>query len=93
MTFWLILRVNVRDYRESFMSSADHILKKHSVLIAGHSTSISVENIFWRELQQIADSRGMSLNTLIADIDESRDGNLSSAIRVFVMQNRTDGSD
>ncbi len=70
------------------MSADDHILNKHSVLIAGHSTSISVENIFWRALKRIAVSRGISLNALIMDIDETRDGNLSSAIRVFVMQGR-----
>lgn len=72
------------------MPSGNHILKKHSVLIAGHNTSISVENIFWRELKQIADARNLSLNALIADIDETREGNLSSAIRVFVMQNRAE---
>lgn len=70
------------------MTTDDHVLKKHSVLIAGHGTSISVENIFWRELQRIASGRGISLNALIMEIDEARDGNLSSAIRVFVMQNR-----
>ena len=71
------------------MSTDDHILKKHSVLIAGHGTSISVENIFWRELKRIAAGRGMSLNALIVEIDEAREGNLSSAIRVFVMRNRS----
>jgi len=71
------------------VSADDHVLKKHSVLIAGHGTSVSVENIFWRELQQIAAGRGISLNTQIMEIDEAREGNLSSAIRVFVMQNRT----
>ena len=67
----------------------DHALKKHSVLIAGHSTSISVENIFWRELQKIAAKRGISLNALIMEIDETRNGNLSSAIRVYVLQNKS----
>ena len=71
------------------MSTDDHIIRKHSVLIAGHGTSVSVENIFWRELQQIAGVRGISLNALIMEIDETRDGNLSSAIRVFVMQNKS----
>ncbi len=71
------------------MSADDYVLKKHSVLIAGHGTSVSVENIFWRELQQIATGRGISLNAQIMEIDETRVGNLSSAIRVFVMQNRT----
>jgi len=71
------------------MNDDDHVLKKHSVLIAGHGTSISVENIFWRALKQIARSRGLSLNALILEIDETRDGNLSSAIRVYVMRAQT----
>lgn len=66
----------------------DHVLVKHSVQIAGHGTSVSVENIFWRSLKEIAAQRGMSLNALIMEIDETREGNLSSAIRVFVMQNQ-----
>lgn len=69
------------------MSADDHILRKHSVQIAGHGTSVSVENVFWRELQRIAQTRGISLNALITEIDETREGNLSSAVRVFVMQN------
>jgi len=70
------------------MSTDDHVLKKHSVQIAGHGTSISVENIFWRELKKIAVGRNVSLNALIMEIDETRDGNLSSAIRVFVLNNK-----
>lgn len=72
------------------MKADDHVLTKHSVQIAGHGTSVSVENIFWRELKQIAAARSMSLNALIMEIDETREGNLSSAIRVFVMQNRNE---
>lgn len=70
-------------------SPDDHRLHKHSVLIAGHETSVSVENIFWRELKAIANRRGQSLNALIGEIDEEREGNLSSAIRVFVMRELT----
>ena len=69
------------------MNADDHVLKKHSVMIAGHNTSVSVENIFWRELQRIAKAENQSLNALIAHIDATREGNLSSAIRVFVLQN------
>ncbi len=68
------------------MTQDDSALRKHSVLIAGHATSISIENIFWRELTRIAEARGVSLNTLIAEIDATRSGNLSSAIRVFIVQ-------
>ena len=58
---------------------------KHSLVLAGHRTSVSLEGPFWRELTRIAASRGVSVTRLVADIDRTRDGNLSSAIRVFVL--------
>jgi predicted DNA-binding ribbon-helix-helix protein len=64
----------------------DNQIKKRSVLIAGHRTSVSLEQIFWRELKEIAVQRGISINQLIVHIDEHRQGNLSSAVRVYVMQ-------
>jgi predicted DNA-binding ribbon-helix-helix protein len=59
---------------------------KRSVLIAGHRTSISLEEPFWRALREIAARRGVSLNALVAGIDAARQGNLSSALRVFVLE-------
>jgi predicted DNA-binding ribbon-helix-helix protein len=60
---------------------------KRSLVIAGHRTSVSLEDAFWRRLRAIAAERGLSLNSLAAMIDASRDGaNLSSAIRVFVLE-------
>ncbi len=70
------------------MSSDAGQLRKRSVLIAGHQTSVSLENAFWAALKRIADGRGVSMNTLIADIDRQRSANLSSAIRIFVLENR-----
>ncbi|MBW7849407.1 MAG: ribbon-helix-helix domain-containing protein [Rhodospirillales bacterium] len=61
-------------------------IRKRSVIIAGHATSVSVEEEFWEALKQIAARRGLSLNALIAEIDHSRTGNLSSAVRVFVLR-------
>ncbi len=61
-------------------------LKKHSILIAGHATSISLEEEFWAALRQIAAADGVSLNRLVADVDSARDGNLSSALRLFVLR-------
>ncbi len=61
-------------------------LRKHSVVVAGHRTSLSLENIFWRELKAMAAARGQSLNVLIAEIDAERSGNLSSAVRVWVVE-------
>jgi len=61
------------------------MLKKRSVTIAGHRTSISLEDEFWAELVRIAGKHGDSLNTLVANIDDGRETNLSSAIRLFVL--------
>jgi predicted DNA-binding ribbon-helix-helix protein len=60
-------------------------IKKRSVLIAGHATSLSLEAEFWSALQEIARRRGLSLNRLVASVDVARSGNLSSALRVFVL--------
>ncbi|MBT4703020.1 MAG: ribbon-helix-helix domain-containing protein [Rhodospirillaceae bacterium] len=61
-------------------------LLKRSVTIAGHATSVSLENAFWDRLKEIAAARDLSLNQLITEIDRTRTGNLSGAIRVFVLQ-------
>jgi predicted DNA-binding ribbon-helix-helix protein len=59
---------------------------KHSLNVAGHRTSISLERVFWEELRKIAAARGQSLANLVAAIGAGRGGaNLSSAIRVFVL--------
>jgi predicted DNA-binding ribbon-helix-helix protein len=61
-------------------------MAKHSLVIAGHRTSISLEDAFWNALREIAVTRGQSLAGLVAEIDATRgDANLSSAIRVFVL--------
>mgnify|MGYP002830330251 FL=1 len=61
------------------------MLRKRSVTIAGHRTSISLEDEFWSELVNISKQNGTSLNTMIASIDKDRETNLSSAIRLFVL--------
>jgi len=67
--------------------SAGARVVKRSLVIAGHRTSVSLEDAFWRGLRRIAAERGLSLNRLAALIDASRGGaNLSSAIRVFVLE-------
>jgi predicted DNA-binding ribbon-helix-helix protein len=61
-------------------------VSKRSVVIAGHKTSVSLEDEFWNGLKQIARSRGMTVTELIAAIDGNRQrANLSSAIRLFVL--------
>jgi len=68
-------------------------LLKRSMRIAGHRTSLALEQEFWSALERIARSRGTSLPVLIATIDETRakgspDASLASAVRVFVLENR-----
>jgi predicted DNA-binding ribbon-helix-helix protein len=59
---------------------------KRSIVIAGHQTSISLEQAFWTCLKDIARARGVTLSALVASIDRARGkGNLSSAIRLFVL--------
>lgn len=59
---------------------------KRSIVIAGHKTSVSLEDAFWKGLKEIADARGMTLSDIVANIDlQRRHGNLSSAIRLFVL--------
>lgn len=58
---------------------------KKSVTIAGHRTSVSLEPVFWTLLQQHADKKGASTSALIAEIDAERSGNLSSAIRTYLV--------
>ena len=68
--------------------AADTVIRKHSVVIAGHRTSVSLEAAFWTALRELAEAEGRSMSALIADIDRKRTGNLSSAIRVFVLRRR-----
>lgn len=62
-------------------------MRKRSVTIDGHRTSVSLEDAFWTELLAIAESRGLSLNGLVAEIDHARGapGNLSSMLRLYVL--------
>ena len=64
-------------------------VRKRSVVIAGHRTSISLEEAFWVALRGIAVRRGLSMNALVAAVDAGRPpeqpGNLSSALRVFIL--------
>ncbi len=60
-------------------------VKKRSVDIAGHRTSVSIEAEFWVALADIAKRKKTSVSALIVAIDGARKGNLSSAIRVFVL--------
>ena len=62
------------------------VVVKRSVVVAGHRTSISLEDAFWKSLKEIARERGTTLSRLVEAIDNRRgEANLSSAIRLFVL--------
>jgi predicted DNA-binding ribbon-helix-helix protein len=64
------------------------VIKKHSTIIAGHKTSISLEDEFWTSLREIAGEHGKPLSNLLGRIDAERHSaaNLSSAIRLFILR-------
>ncbi len=62
------------------------VAAKHSVTIAGHATSLTLEPIFWEALQAAAAEQAKPLAALVAEIDEARTTNLSSAIRVWLFE-------
>ena len=66
--------------------TAGTAIRKHSVTLAGHRTSVSVEEAFWQELKRLAGLRRTSVTALIEEIDRTRSGNLSSAVRLYVLQ-------
>jgi len=65
-------------------------MKKRSVNIMGHLTSVSLEEPFWDALKRLADEEGLSMNALIAQIDQGRQDklseNLSSALRLYILK-------
>ena len=59
---------------------------KRSIVVAGHKTSVSLEEAFWNGMKEISGLRNMTLSELVGEIDSNRQqGNLSSAIRLFVL--------
>jgi len=69
------------------VEAAPQRVVKRSLSISGHRTSVSLEEIFWSELRAIAERRERSIAALVAEVDAGRgEANLSSALRVFVLQ-------
>ena len=59
---------------------------KRSIVVGGHKTSVSLEEAFWNGMKTVAAERGRTLSQLVGEIDlERKQGNLSSAIRLFVL--------
>ena len=62
------------------------LIIKRSIVIKGHKTSVSLEDAFWHDLKLMAAEENQSLSALISSVDDSRQrGNLSSALRLFVL--------
>ena len=63
------------------------LITKRSIVLAGHKTSVSLEEQFWKSLKEIASDRGVGVSEMVADLDSKRTaGNLSSALRLFVLE-------
>jgi len=61
-------------------------VKKRSIRIGGHPTSVTLEEPFWESLKELSDRQNKSVSQLIAEIDEGRgSANLSSALRVYIL--------
>jgi predicted DNA-binding ribbon-helix-helix protein len=69
------------------VTTAGSAIVKRSIAIAGHRTSVSLEAPFWEALREIAAARGVSVQRLVGEVDAGRGRhNLSSALRVFVLE-------
>src|SRR5438046_758457 len=78
-------------WREAMKSSG---IKKRSIILAGHKTSVSLEDDFWNCLREIADGRGKPLSKVIGEIvAQGNSDNLSSALRLFVLRHYRDQPD
>ncbi len=62
------------------------MIQKRSVVIMGHATSLSLEPEFWDALQGLAQRQKVSVASLIQAVDKKRHGNLSGAVRVFILK-------
>lgn len=65
-------------------------MKKHSVIISGHATSLSLEPEFWDMLKKLATEQKKSVADLIQELDQKRTTNLSSTIRVYILNKLTE---
>lgn len=67
------------------MNTPPRLSQKHSVTINGHRTSITLETVFWESLKEIATQQGRAVSTIIAEQDATQPENLSSALRVYIL--------
>ncbi|MBY0292280.1 MAG: ribbon-helix-helix domain-containing protein [Alphaproteobacteria bacterium] len=66
-------------------NSEEALFQKKSVTLHGHKTSVSLEKAFWCVLADLAKAQDLSLSQLIKDVDEKRQGSLSSALRLYAL--------
>lgn len=66
----------------------DATFQKRSLTLKGHKTSVALEKAFWTVLEEMAQSRNVSLPQLISEIDEKRKGSLSSALRLYALKRK-----
>jgi predicted DNA-binding ribbon-helix-helix protein len=79
-------RLDVADLLQMGGGFMKSLVIKRSVVVAGHKTSVSLEDAFWKGLKEIAGERDTTLSELVGGIDSEREnGNLSSALRLFVL--------
>lgn len=78
--------------RPESAGASGQAIRKHSLTIAGHRTSLSLEEAFWEALKKQARVEGLSLAALVGRIDRDRTGNLSSAVRVYILERASDAS-
>lgn len=67
-------------------SKRPSLIAKRSIIVCGHKTSVSLEPEFWAALKDIAAARGMPIGHVVAEIDGKRKTNLSSSLRVYVIE-------
>ena len=80
-------RLDVADLLQMGGAFMKSLVIKRSVVVAGHKTSVSLEDAFWKGLKGIAGARNLTLSELVGAIDSEREyGNLSSALRLFVLE-------
>ena len=64
-------------------------MRKHSVILSGHATSLCLEDEFWNALKKIAKDKKMAVRQLLMEIDNTHIGNLSSAVRIYILRELT----
>src|SRR5262245_53145667 len=80
------IKLDVADLLRRGCAFMKSLISKRSVVVAGHKTSVSLEDAFWKGLKEVAGERDTILTELIGTIDSEREyGNLSSALRLFLL--------